>query len=135
MKQVLILALLFIAAAAKGQTISFAYDASGNRTAGNVTITKALSGGQDIVFEDVLSLEKASISISPNPTKGLLKIRIPDTTLRPVLQVVSLEGKTIAKITITDSYQDFDISSYPSGIYLFQITNGTEVETWKIIKQ
>lgn len=134
MKTLLFMLFLVASASAQGQ-ISFTYDASGNRTAGNITITKASADGQEPFFDDAFGVEKASISIAPNPTKGMLKISVPDITQKPVLQVYTIGGKLVAKIPVTSNYQDLNISSYPNGIYLFHIINGTERDTWKIIKE
>ena len=137
MKAILLYILLFIFSFSSYGQVSFTYDASGNRKTGNITIIKTSPAEPQKKKSAAIEagIEETSITISPNPTKGILKIRVSNMKSNPVLQIFSLDGKEKSRIKITDNDQDVDISSYSSGIYIFRITEGKEENAWKIIKE
>lgn len=135
MRHLFTFAFIFVVTIMKGQTISFVYDDSGNRTNGNIISARSVQEKIQTTFEKKMELTAEKISIFPNPTKGPLTIQIPDIESKPILYIISIEGKLLSKIQLKNSIEDIDISAYEKGTYLFRIINAREEETWKIIKE
>jgi len=74
--------------------------------------------------------------IFPNPTEGLLNIKISNTNQKYSLQVYNTIGALIFSQMLTNQNNSIDISNYASGIYVFQlIGDDNAIHIQKIIKQ
>jgi len=141
MKHILIGILLLLAAmSVHAQTVTYAYDAAGNRTARVVTLAQNLATPQvaaksPTALSDVVAEKK--IIIYPNPTKGIVKVEITGYTddTKASFRLMNMSGQTINARTADSSSQSFDLSNQAAGIYLLQITINGESVVWKIIKE
>ncbi|MCL2511710.1 MAG: T9SS type A sorting domain-containing protein [Bacteroidales bacterium] len=86
------------------------------------------------VYTDALS--KTPITIYPNPTSGLLTIKISEVPQHSVsnLTLFDMHGRIIIQEQPLSNENNLDIGAQPSGMYIMQITVGEEVTSWKIIK-
>lgn len=120
-----------------GQTLSYSYDAMGNRIAREIVITRNAAPQRDttICFTEVLN--ERAIKIYPNPTKGMLKVNIPlqEGQESPILKLYSSSAQLVRSVKATSESTSLDISSQPNGLYLLHIIIGKEESTWKIIKK
>lgn len=128
---------------AKAQnTVSYTYDAAGNR------ITRQILLSQRQVPEDSLRLEKSkevhtdviakkNVHIYPNPTQGVVKVEVIglEKSERCQMAIYTSSGQQIASIRATSTASEFDLSSQPNGIYLLHISVSGSESTWKIIKK
>jgi hypothetical protein len=133
------IALLLSAMFARSQSVSYAYDAAGNRTARTFSLIKSPEAPQspsEITSLTDLIAEK-SIVIYPNPTKGNLTVEIKDFTdkLEAEFQLTDLSGRVIANRKATAASQTFDLSNRAAGIYLLLIRINGESVVWRIIKE
>jgi len=117
--------------------VYYKYDLEGNCISRNViTLTKSISSEQeykkDVVFED----KETKIIIYPNPTKGLLKVEIPDyrENEKSFYSIYDLNGKLYIKKKAKGKQSHLDISNYPDGTYILQINRKGKNSSWKIIK-
>lgn len=121
------------------QKMEYTYDATGNR------IKKEIVLGEDdgdlgegyrkkLVFEDVISEE--IIKIYPNPTKGVLKIELPDALLEnSSIRLLNLTGNVIIEQNNMTKINELNITNEAKGNYILQLISNEEVSNWKIIKQ
>jgi hypothetical protein len=151
------------------QSVSYGYDASGNRISRTIVMSmlapppqdsteniveneEIIAGvGQDVqdtvqnntadeeeiplkIYTDVLA--ETQISIYPNPTKGLLTVKIPDLPEHSAssLTLFDMHGRVIAQKRQLSAENKLDISAQPAGTYIMQIAVGDEAVSWKIIK-
>ena len=86
------------------------------------------------VYTDALA--ETQITIYPNPTKGLLTVKIANLPQQSVsnLTLFDMLGKVITQQSLSDDNK-LDISAQAAGTYIMQIAVGDEVTSWKIIKQ
>lgn len=126
----------------KAQNIQFEYDNAGNCIVKYKTIVLRSDVKSNDKDSDNLLLQSDMISgrkiiIYPNPTKSYLKInitgKIPENPIQYLL--TDLNGKIIFKVQSLDMFYLFDISAFPSGIYLLRITIDNKWSKWKIIKE
>ncbi len=83
-------------------------------------------------LKQVKSCTDASISLSPNPTAGILNIQ-GDLSQIKSLRVINPAGKSVLENTSLTKPQ-LDLSDLPSGIYRVQLFTETETMTKSIIK-
>lgn len=121
-------------------TFVFSYDASGNRTERVIDLTKSaeITASSSTANEEKLfeaELANLEIRIYPNPTKGVLKVEIPDIgDIKPTLVVYNLQGKQLVHKTVSNQISTINLSGHPAGMYIMKIVNGQESLDWKIIK-
>lgn len=72
------------------------------------------------------------IQLFPNPTSGIIGIRIQKTGSY-LVKVRDLTGRTVFEEKQNSSFQTLDMSSYSNGIYFFEIENGEETYFDKIV--
>ena len=83
----------------------------------------------EIPFENIL--------IFPNPSKsGLFDVNLLSVNEDVVsYSVINMSGNQIISGEIVGKNHTLDISSYPSGLYLFQVKDGKDIYTKRILKE
>jgi len=140
MKQTLILVLsFFITLIVSAQTISYTYDASGNRIKRSViTLRSAVAENEKPepgLFCDSTVL--FNMNVYPNPTHGELKVQLKgkEETLFYELSLYNNAGVLITRQKGTKEYFSLDLSDKPKGLYLLRIRCKGEIQEWKIIRE
>lgn len=86
----------------------------------------------------ILNLEEndfaSNIKIYPNPSKGNVNIDLGQNKA-VTMNLVSVEGKQVFEGNANGNLITLDISSYPQGIYILQITDGVNKSFHRIIKK
>ena len=123
-------------------TIKYEYDAAGNRVLRYNEIPMPAKQFVDTaevqttgIFEE--ELPEMKISITPNPTQGLLQVEISnaETLQGAEILLYNPQGLLIKQLGNLSEMTTFDISAQPDGIYVMQIVlNKNNISTWKIIK-
>ncbi|NJK93543.1 MAG: T9SS type A sorting domain-containing protein [Bacteroidales bacterium] len=127
------------------QTISYTYDACGNRIerkvisllkSGHVTDTVKSESYKQETFEDQLGEQK--ILIYPNPVKEDIKIefqgKIPEISATVFLY--NQTGKLMkSQVVGQNTSLNINLSGYPAGIYILRLSMQDKVSEWKIIKE
>ena len=127
----------------------YGYDAVGNRVVRKVVdlsqgapspkqksmddATKDEEGEQFLVD----NLGDIQLKVFPNPTISIVNIRIEnvDVIHQGIINVYNAAGTHLGTQTITSLNASIDLSSYPPGIYLVNITINKNETKWKIIKE
>ena len=120
------------------QTIRYDYDGAGNRLTRYSVMSPnrvAKSTSIDEFLSD--SLSKRNIRIYPNPTQGLLRIRIDQLSEEDIcsIRLFSLSGQQILVMPLQTTETELNISDQSNGIYILQILLNGEASSWKIIKE
>ena len=121
-------------------TVEFSYDANGNRilrqiaVGGGKNITDGKTQEADPAVDEFASL---TVMLYPNPTDGLFSVAVSGDGAASTLQamLVTPSGAIIQDAIIIDQRADFDLRSYPAGLYLLKLSVGDESHVWKIIKK
>ena len=128
----------------------YEYDAAGNRTVRKVFELKSPSSQKSMNEEESESGTDAAekpffvdnagdveLKIFPNPTTSIVYIAIEsaEEIHAGSIQVYNATGNLLGTQTIGSLNASIDLSAYPTGVYLVNITiNGKETK-WKIVKQ
>ena len=144
----IVIALCFPLLGLSQATVSFGYDASGNRTGRDIIlakssdVTSADSTDKELQEQHYIDLfSDVKVTISPNPNGGRFKVMVEQTpgTIESQdpfqLYLHSLSGESIRHIERLEPVNEVDISYYPNGTYVLTIARGNDKRTWKVIKQ
>lgn len=136
------------------KTISFTYDDAGNMIAKTISLgttlkssspssteeaarTTPMSDSDNEMINDA-TFDSKLIRIFPNPTKGIIKIELPqpgDDDSYFQISVYDPGGRQVFKKDRESTISIIDLSSGSAGVYTLQIKNGNISSVWKIIKQ
>ncbi len=90
--------------------------------------------------EDLLA-KVADIKIYPNPASDQLFIDLTtaSTLENGTIQLLNMLGQQLEVQPINDNFREqrfqFEVADYPKGLYLIQLQDGTDVTSWKVLKQ
>ena len=71
------------------------------------------------------------VSVYPNPTKGLLNIRLTHEQSTVAVDVFDITGKSVNSKII--SSRTIDLSDCENGLYFVKVRTANRVETFKVI--
>lgn len=125
---------------AQTYSVTFAYDANGNRISRVITFTDDYRGNitDTTGFESLTdNISGCEISIYPNPTTEnvYLKIASFEEDKEIIVTLYSPLGIRIESKKISSEMMGFDLSGLSSGTYIMELYDGKERITWKIIKE
>lgn len=133
-----------IASFGQTSTVSYAYDACGNRIQRTLGFKKADGKQPDKGTPDDTgwlaeandSLAGASLTLFPNPTAGRFTLALSGLEAVKVHAVLcTMEGVVIEEREVTLGNEEFDLGGRAAGVYLLHLWAGSETQTWKIIKK
>lgn len=78
---------------------------------------------------------ESSFTIYPNPTKDIVNIDFGQIETALKIKMLSSEGKELFVEDSNDSFISIDLSTYPKGVYLIQISDGKNQTYRRIVKQ
>lgn len=117
--------------------IQYKYDLEGNCISRNViTLTKSISSDQEVNKNSVFEDKETKIIIYPNPTKGLLKVEIPDykENEKSFFSIYDLNGKLCIKKEARGKETQLDMNNHSNGTYILHLNRNGKSSSWKIIK-
>lgn len=129
---------------AQDVTVSFSYDACGNRTRRSVEFKKADDVGRSSESDDTHGwlakveeeLGGISFSLYPNPTDGKFSLAFSGRLPSPLqTELCTSGGAVIERRQVKNLTEEFDLTGKSAGIYVLRLTSGKETQTWKIIKK
>lgn len=113
--------------------VVYTHDAAGNRTqriyvCNNGTRTETLTQNKDEAVQQVTALY-------PNPTTGQFRVTFTKALQHAQVIFIDLGGHVLQQRTVSGNLLDFDISSFPAGVYWIKIADGSNPLVFKVIKQ
>ena len=126
-------------------TVSFNYDANGNRIMRFFSFQKTDGTGRGASdLQEALPLLASAtdeiaglrLTLFPNPTDGQFAVGIGNTVEGTRFEAVlyTSAGNVISRKTLAGSRTDFDLSGHAAGVYVLRLEAGGESRTWKVIK-
>jgi phosphohistidine swiveling domain-containing protein len=94
-----------------------------------------VKGVDDVNTSGTLELSSKFISIFPNPSTGIFTIQVSEMLLGKVVHIKNTLGQVIAAVQLDSLEKTIDLSTFSSGIYLFELatTEGNILE--KVVKK
>jgi len=123
-----------------GQTVSFRYDNSGNRTSRTtITLKSASSSEDETTPEDSFSdqVGEHGIVIYPNPVENELTVEIQglDEKSDASITLFDQEGRLVLKQDKAMGSNLLSLSHLSPGTYFMTIRVGSDSTKWKIVKE
>jgi len=128
---------LMIGTTSHADSISYSYDANGNRISllnngmnrGNPTDETERKPSSE-------SLGQHRITIYPNPTDGRISVEITGTGSleESAITVYGIMGNMVYNDSEIDVENEIDLTTCPDGMYILVIKIGSDIGIWKIIK-
>ena len=84
---------------------------------------------------DEFSLQNREFTISPNPGRNSLNIKLPSADSDMKLEVFDVLGKRVYQGIVSQLESSVNVSNWKSGVYLVRISNNEIVQTKRFIKQ
>jgi hypothetical protein len=134
---------LFIKIAFSQTSISYSYDAGGNRIK-RIVLPQRLAQkhpGQTINQPIVPVKDKSgaySFAFYPNPTLGQITINVDPVFLKETnkkAMIFDLAGRMIMAKNVTDTELPFDFTSCTPGPYILKIVSDGYAAEWRILKE
>lgn len=87
------------------------------------------NNGNILPFLSIVEEAKDILTLYPNPTNGMINVKglKGDETIR----IVDYSGRILMEIK---NSKEIDLSSFSTGIYIVQITNETQTQSFKVVK-
>ena len=130
-------------------TWDFSLDAQGNQgtsQVGGINIFAAAPAGESCLYyiddvsythtPDNVSIEEAkqtSFSLYPNPSDGLINVELDANGTTSTYRVLDITGKVVASNRLEAGLQSVDLTNLTAGVYIFELTQGTAIESKKIV--
>ena len=90
---------------------------------------------RDKIIKAVNKLEGIEITISPNPARNTLNIKLPNSDSDMKLEVFDVLGKRVYQGIITQLESSVNVLNWKSGVYLVRVSNNDMVQTKRFIKK
>ena len=108
-----------------GSTITYNYDANGNRS-------------QEVRVFSNLSVEtvsdKKSILVYPNPFFDVLTIETKEDNLQSI-QLIDLLGKTIKQEKVSGNSYQLNLENLPQAVYILEVVSDKGLQRVKVVKK
>jgi hypothetical protein len=72
-------------------------------------------------------------SFFPNPSNGVLEVRMPVSNNKQTVTVFDINGRMILTENMTSNYKRFDVSNLSNGLYFIRYKDGIKEEYGKFI--
>ena len=131
------LLLLMTGTIAQADSISYSYDANGNRvTLLNNGMNRSNPTDETERKPGSESLGQHRITIYPNPTDGRISVEITGTGSleESAIPVYGIMGNMVYNDSEIDVENEIDLTTCPDGMYILVIKIGSDIGIWKIIK-
>lgn len=130
-------AMLLASLASSAQSITYSYDAAGNRVSRGLTVSRMrkqerktlnLADGNDLEGKVRLTGDSRTGSV----TVEIIGHRTGD---RCEVSLYALSGEDLLQLQLSEPSVTFSLSTYPDGIYIVSVTLNGESEAWKTTKR
>ena len=114
-------------------SISYSYDAAGNRTGRSITITP-VKGRNVTEIEEIHDTPSARVHVTADSNSGIVKVEIVNYIDSDICHITLYDtaGTFLTDIPEAEPVTLIDISDKPSGIYILQAVLNGRSDTWKI---
>ena len=115
-------------------SISYSYDAAGNRTGRSITITPVKERNATDI-DELNDAPSARVHVTADSNSGIVKVEIANYTDSDIchLTLYDTAGTILTDIPSAESVTLIDISDKPNGVYILQTFLNDKKDTWKIL--
>ena len=119
----------------KAQSISYSYDAGGNRISRSITVSqirrKPTAKEEESAIAKTLS-EEVKVAVDSNGGSVVVEISSLKSTDKCSALLYSLSGQLLRSLSVVSSRTVFDLSPFPAGVYIIHVTLNGKTDSWKV---
>lgn len=78
---------------------------------------------------------QVGVKVYPNPTSDKIFVNTDDIKIGSAVKLINLQGKVLASQTANQTTLVFEVQQLPAGVYFVQYSNGTKVQSQKVVKK
>lgn len=112
--------------------VVYTYDAAGNRTQ-RVYVCNNGARAETLTQNKEEAIQVTALY--PNPTTGQFRITFTKALQHAQIKFIDLGGHVMQQRSVSGNLLDFDISSFPAGVYWIKISDADNRLVYKVIKQ
>lgn len=130
-------AMLLASLTSSAQSITYSYDAAGNRVSRGVTVSRMRKQEKKTLnLADGNNLE-GKVRLTGDSRKGSVTVEIIGhrTGDRCEVCLYALSGENLLQLQLSEPSVTLSLGAYPDGIYIVSVTLNGESEAWKITKR
>ena len=130
-------AMLLASLTSSAQSITYSYDAAGNRVSRGVTVSRMRKQEKKTLnLADGNNLE-GKVRLTGDSRTGSVTVEIIGhrTGDRCEVSLYALSGENLLQLQPSEPSVTFSLGAYPDGIYIVSVTLNGESEAWKITKR
>ncbi len=127
------------------QMVSYAYDYAGNRISRKIVdmgSNPSHAKKSDDPAPVVDQLGGRTITIYPNPTKGIMQLEITNGTNKPLtdqasemrITIYNAQGQQLMNRAVEAGTTTLDIARYAAAYYILRVQAGDKIKEFKVIK-
>lgn len=133
-KYTLLFALIVMASSVHAQSVSFTYDASGNRVSRNITVNRVRERITTDVQDTASEIQEERVRLTVDSGSGVVIVDILSykDDERCSISLFTVSGQHLRDITAVSGRTTVDLSPYPAGVYIIRATLNGKAETWKV---
>ncbi len=137
---IVIIVLVLFSVVAKGQSIVFTYDESGNRLSRELYVEQLKSlilnfPVQEKLLNDTIVADP-SILVYPNPSKSYVFLEVKELAQDNLLSFIlyNLQGEILIEEPHGNYFNSIDLTGIQKGIYILRVKIDKKIFDYKIIK-
>lgn len=137
MRTVILYLILLFSACASAQTVSYGYDATGNRVRREIVISQARQwNAPERQYAEALSRD-CDVRLRPWGQQGVILVEATVKTgvVRGAVEAYTVGGVKVAEATLKDGRAEVSLAGSPAGVYVLKITANGKQTNWKVTKQ
>ncbi len=117
--------------------IEMSYDAAGNRITRKVMQVSMMTRGDNDSTYYLDRMHSIQLKVYPNPTQGKVCIEMQgvEEGMDSRILVFDSQGRKVYENERQGDRLELDLSEYPAGYYMVELSANGERTTWKIIKK
>ena len=137
---VLSLLVFFTVADLRAQSVSYAYDASGNRVSREVVLSQAKPLTESDVSSVAEVFQTLQVHVSADGSSGRVEITIIGADGEELSSASATAFTTgghciVSAAFASDGIAYIDLNTRPAGVYLIRVRCGRYDQTWRIVKK
>ncbi len=119
----------------KAQSISYSYDAGGNRISRSITVSqirrKPTTKEEETAIAEAL-YEEVKVRVDSNGGSVVVEIAGLKSTDKCSASLFSLSGQLLRSLAVVSGRTVFDLNHYPDGVYIIHVTLNGKTDSWKV---
>ncbi len=130
-------AMLLASLTSSAQSITYSYDAAGNRVSRGLTVSRMRKQERKTLNLADGNDQEGKVRLTGDSRTGTVTVEIIGhrTGDRCEVCLYALSGENLLQLQPSESSVTFSLGSYPDGIYIVSVTLNGESEAWKITKR